>query len=282
MTGAIVSIVVPAHDEERVLPRLLDGLLDGAGSGELEIVVVANGCTDDTAEIARRVPGVRVVETPVAAKGHALALGDEAASSFPRLYVDADIELGIDGVRALAAAVRSPGVLAAGPTRELPMTGVSLWVRWWYDVWQRLPGVSEELFGRGVIAVGEEGHSRLAGWSDVMADDLLTAMSFERSEIAVVPSAVAVIRPPRTYADLLRRRTRAQTGNVMLAATPQLTRRRPPQTGFGDLARIVRDEPAAAPKAALFAATAVLARARARRAIRRSDTTWLRDASSRD
>lgn len=277
----MVSIVIPAHNEERVLPRLLDRLLDGADESELDIVVVANGSTDGTADVARRVPGVRVVETPVAGKGHALSLGDDAVSSFPRLYVDADVELAIDGVRALAEAVQRPGILAAGPTRELPMTGVSLWVRWYYDVWQRVPGVSDELFGRGVIAVSAQGHERLEGWADVMSDDLLAAMTFERSEIAVVPAATVVIRPPRTYVDLVRRRTRAVTGNAMLDATPRATRRRPPRTGLRDLARIVRAEPSLAPRAVVFAGTAFVVRLGSRRAVRHADTTWLRDESSR-
>lgn len=279
--GDAVSIVIPAHNEQRVLPRLLSRLVDGARPGEFDIVVVANGCTDDTADVARSVPGVQVIETPVAAKGHALTLGDHAVSTFPRLYVDADIELGAADVRSLADAVRSPGILAAGPVREFPMAGVSVGVRWYYDIWRRLPGVADELFGRGVIAVAAEGHARLAGWADVMSDDLLTAMSFEPAEITVVPAATSVIRPPRTYRDLLRRRTRAITGNVMLAASSHAPRRRPPRTGPADVARLVRGSPALAPKAVVFVITALIARVRARRAVRRADTRWLRDESSR-
>src|SRR5690625_4563324 len=156
------GVVVPAHNEERVLPRLLTGLLERAELGELEVIVVANGCTDRTADAAREVPGVEVIETPVASKGHALGLGDDAASAFPRLYVDADVELGLGDVRALAEALRQPGILAAGPVRTIPMDGVATAVRWYYDVWQRLPGVADDLFGRGVIAVSTTGHARLS------------------------------------------------------------------------------------------------------------------------
>ena len=52
-----VSIVIPAHNEERVLPRLLAGLTDSARPGEFDVVVVANRCTDATADGARREPG---------------------------------------------------------------------------------------------------------------------------------------------------------------------------------------------------------------------------------
>ena len=110
-----------------------------------------------------------------------------------------------------------------------------------------------------------------------MSDDLLTAMSFELSEIVVEPGATSVIRPPRTYGDLVRRRTRAITGNVMLATSSHAPPRRLPQTGLGDLAGLVRAAPSLAPKVAVFAVTALAARIEARRAVRRADTTWLRD-----
>ena len=51
------TVVVPAHDEEPVIARCLAVLLDGAAPGEFPVVVVVNGSTDRTAEVARRVPG---------------------------------------------------------------------------------------------------------------------------------------------------------------------------------------------------------------------------------
>ncbi len=278
----MASIVVPAHDEERVLGRLLTALLDDVRPGELEVVVVANGCADATAEVASRFAGVRVVETPVASKSAALRLGDEAVSTFPRLYADADVELRTADVRRLCDAVSLPGVLAAGPARVLPMHGVSRLVRWYYDVWQRLPGVRDELFGRGVVAVSETGHARLGDWADVMADDLMMAMSFETSERVVESAARVVIRPPRTYADLVRRRVRAMTGNARLerSASSRLVRTAP-RTSLRGLARMAAREPVLVPKVAVFAGTAGLSRIRARRALRSGDETWLRDESSR-
>lgn len=277
----MISVVVPAHNEQRVVGRLLTKLLEHAEPGELNVVVVANGCTDATAQVAQGFAGVRVIETPVPSKSNALRLGDDAAHGFPRLYVDADVELTTHAARALSAAVSQPGTLAAGPVRTLPMHAVDPRVRWYYDVWQRLPAVRDELFGRGVVAVSAPGHERLADWADVMSDDLLLAMSFGPGERVVVPAAEVVIHPPRTYADLVRRRVRAMTGNARLAhaAPPHL--RRPPRTGLRELARLAGREPALTPKVAFFAVVAVVSRLRARRALRTDDHTWLRDESSR-
>ena len=56
----LVSIVVPAHNEEALLPACLDALLAQDASESIEIIVVENGSTDSTARVACR-PGVTVV-----------------------------------------------------------------------------------------------------------------------------------------------------------------------------------------------------------------------------
>ncbi|WP_205315402.1 glycosyltransferase, partial [Nonomuraea lactucae] len=86
----IASVVIPAHNEEAVLGAGLAALLGGAEPGEFDVVVVANACSDRTAEVARAA-GVRVVETPTGGKAGALRLGDAACRAFPRLYLDADV-----------------------------------------------------------------------------------------------------------------------------------------------------------------------------------------------
>ncbi len=87
---ATASIVIPAHDEGALIASTLRGVLADALPGEFEIVVAANGCTDDTVAQASSVPGVTVVETAIASKIAGLNLGDKAATAFPRIYLDAD------------------------------------------------------------------------------------------------------------------------------------------------------------------------------------------------
>jgi len=279
---ALASVVVPAHNEQAVLGRLLACLLAGAEPGELEVVVVANGCTDGTAEVARsHGPDVRVFETAIPSKGAALRLGDEHALTFPRLYVDADVELETGDVRRLCTAFDEPGVLAAAPDRRLDLAGRSRAVRWYHEIWARLPEVRQGLFGRGVLAVTEEGYERIAALPPVMADDLAISLAFAREERAVVADAGVVVRPPRTWPDLIRRRIRVETGTSQLEhdnVVPGATAR----TGVRDLLGIVRAEPRLVPALAVFLATAMIARLGAHRAKRSGDfSTWLRDDSSR-
>jgi glycosyltransferase involved in cell wall biosynthesis len=278
----VTTVVIPAHNESQVIRRLLEELINGADPGEMDIIVVANGCTDDTAEVASSFgPAVRVLTLPVACKHEALTAGDRAAAGFPRIYVDADVELRAHDARALAAALRQPGVLAAAPRRELVMSGRPWQVRWYYDVWTLLPGVQRGLWGRGVIAVNEAGHQRLAGLPPLQADDLAASLVFEPHETVLVSGARAIIHPPRTFAGLLCRRARCVTGIAQIERAQDLDGSAD-RTRISDLTAIIRRRPGMLPRVGYFLSVAVFARLRASRARARGDyLTWLRDDSSR-
>ncbi|WP_436531150.1 glycosyltransferase family 2 protein [Actinoplanes sp. HUAS TT8] len=277
-----MSIVVPAHNEAAVIGRLLTALLADAEPGELDVVVVANGCTDDTAEVARGFgPAVTVVETGAANKHRALRLGDEHARHYPRMYVDADVVIGTADVRRLAAALEQPGVLAVAPDRRLTTTGRPLTVRWYFRVWELLPSVRAGLYGRGVIAVGPEGGRRLAELPEAMGDDLAASVAFRPEARRIVPDAVVEVHTPRATRDLIKRRVRSLTTTAQMLRIEKVNTEES-RTSRADLIGIARRNPALLPHLVVFLAVTMVARAKARRPIREGDfNTWLRDESSR-
>ena len=281
-----MSLIVPAHNEARVIGRLLGPIVSTATPGdrpdELDVIVVANGCTDDTAAVAASFgPPVRVLSIPEASKRAAHAAGDAAARGFPRIYVDADVEIRASDIKALDAALRRPGVLAAAPELEVAMAGCPWLVRWYYDVWTQLPEVTQGLFGRGVVGVSEPGHARIASLPPVMADDLAASLSFTPAERTIAHEARAIVHPPRTVGDLLRRRVRAVVSVNQIEQTADV-HAATPRTRPADLLAIARTGPGMAARVLVFLAFAVVARARGRSAVARGDySTWLRDESSR-
>jgi Glycosyl transferase family 2 len=278
----MTTVVVPAHNEGQVIGRLLGQLVPDRAGDELNVIVVANGCTDDTAEVAASFgPSVRVLSIPVASKYEALVAADQASIDFPRVYVDADVELRTEDIRALVTELHQPGVLAAAPERVLALAGRPWPVRWFYDVWTRLPEVRHGLWGRGVIAVDEPGQQRISGLPPLQGDDLAAALLFAPHERSIAAGARVVVHTPRTFADLLRRRIRAVTGTAQIERVPEAPASTA-RTRVRDLTAIIRSEPRMAPQVAFFLSVALLARLRARRAVARGDyTTWLRDESSR-
>lgn len=274
------SVIVPAHDEERSIGRLLRALTAPVGERTLEVVVVPNGCSDATAERAAAFPGVRVVEIAEPSKHLAMRRGSARATTFPRVYVDADVEIDARSVLRLVDALEEGTVHACGPRRRDALEGVTPLVRWYHDVWRELPQVRQGLFGRGVIALSEEGHRRFEQAPAAMADDLVISELFSPDERAVVGDADVLVRPARTVTDLVRRRIRVRTGNAQ--ADDRRWRGPGSRTTPATLVDIVRRRPDLAPKVPVFVAVAAVAAWRARRAVRRGDfSTWLRDESSR-
>ncbi|MGN0063800.1 MAG: glycosyltransferase [Nocardioides sp.] len=278
---AVASVVVPAHNEATSISHNLASLRSGSGPGALDVVVVANGCTDDTARRAREADrDARVIEIARPSKVEAVRVGNAATQVFPRIHLDADIELAGEHALLLLEPLLEGRALAAAPRRDVPRTGCSWPVRWYYAVWERLPQVGTGLFGRGVVAVTEEGQRRLDALPRLMGDDLAMSDAFAADERCIVEEAVAVVRPPRTLPDLVRRRIRIVTGNRQADAAS--VRRADSRTTPVTLVGLVRAEPRLVGPVVVFAAVHVVATLGARRALRTGDfSTWRRDESSR-
>jgi glycosyltransferase involved in cell wall biosynthesis len=215
----MISIVVPAHNEGLVISRMLSALVGGSGFEELDVTVVCNGCTDDTADIARRFsPAVRVIESDVASKTHALNLGDQASSTFPRIYADADIVITADAIRALAARLDRGGVLAAAPAPDIDLTECSRMVREYFSVRARLPSAREGIGGSGVYALSQAGRRRFAQFPNIVADDTYVRVQFRPEERETLRTVRSLVFAPRTIKQLIAVRTRARTGTLELAA----------------------------------------------------------------
>jgi hypothetical protein len=281
MASATASVIIPAHDEARSIGRVLNALLRGARPGEFEVLVVCNGCTDDTAAIARGYgQGVRVLQLDRPSKHWALVEGDRVATVFPRLYVDADIELDTTGARELVTALQRSGALVAAPERDLVLARSSRIVRSYYRVWAHLPVVQDGLFGRGVLGVSAEGHERIADRPDVLGDDLYVHARFADHERSIVSTARSRVRAPLTTGDLVRRRTRTAQGNGQLAGSGGAADTTPGTARA--LVRLAGREPALWPHLPAFLGVTALGRLNSRRRQRRGGpVVWLRDESSR-
>ena len=272
----MVSVVIAAHNEARVLGQCLDALLTGAPAG-LDVTVVANGCTDDTAAVARARPGVRVIELAEASKPAALNAGDAVAVGFPRIYLDGDIPLSGAAVGRLAAALPVGGpVLTAVPRRQLVLAGRPLLVRAYYAVHARLPVFATGLFGRGVITLAEPGRARFDRFPDMIADDLFLDSLFTETERVVVGEVSAPVGTPLRTRDLVRRLRRVRAGNAAMRAAQGRARRAARLSWLRD---VVLPRPWLAPAAVCYVGLTVTAALLARRRSRAGQ--WGRDESSR-
>lgn len=123
--GVELSIVIPAYNEEgRLRGSVADAgpYLDGR-NGSVEVVVVENGSTDQTARIADELaaadPRVRVVHLPRRGKGLAVREGVFASRGQAIVEFDADSAVPIQYVDLLLMALESGADVAIG-SREGP------------------------------------------------------------------------------------------------------------------------------------------------------------------
>ncbi len=134
------SVVIPAYNEARRLPRYLDEVVSYLVTrGEAwEVVVVDDGSTDATADVVRamtaRYPQVRLLrQEPNAGKGAAVRAGMLAALGSWRLFADADGATPIAECKRLEAALAAGADVAIGSTSSCccaPARATGVWSRW--------------------------------------------------------------------------------------------------------------------------------------------------------
>ncbi|TRY18626.1 glycosyltransferase [Tessaracoccus rhinocerotis] len=210
----MVSVIIAAHNEAAVLGRTLDTLLADAPGAQ--VIVVANGCSDDTSGVARSRSGVDVIRVSPGSKPLALNTGDIAADSFPRIFLDADISVPKGTVDRLVTALETPGIMAAGPSRKLNVSGRPWPVASHAAIHSRLPAFRQGLFGRGMIAISEEGRARFEEFPNMVADDLFLDSLFAPHEKILVEESRVVVEAPATTKDLVRRLVRVRRGSTAM------------------------------------------------------------------
>ena len=125
MTSPLLSIIIPAYNEEKRLPGTLEtiqGFLSQQ-SYAAEVLVVENGSNDRTLQIAQdfasRNPAIRALHVEQRGKGRAVQAGMLAALGKYRFFGDADLSMPISEInRFLPPLVPDPQVVIA--SREVP------------------------------------------------------------------------------------------------------------------------------------------------------------------
>jgi len=163
-----ISVVIPTHDRPASLLRLLRALRDGSFPAErFEVVVVADGCSDNTVAVAQGEPlpfPVRVLDqSPGRGAAAARNLGAAHAGGSLLVFLDDDIEPGpallAEHQRAHAEA-GGPAVAIGPPLPVRParasLDTIAAWV-WWEDQFSRMrqPGHRfsyAEVFG-GIVSL---------------------------------------------------------------------------------------------------------------------------------
>jgi cellulose synthase/poly-beta-1,6-N-acetylglucosamine synthase-like glycosyltransferase/peptidoglycan/xylan/chitin deacetylase (PgdA/CDA1 family) len=107
-----VSVIVPAYNEKEGIEAAVRSLALGDHPGGIEVVVVDDGSSDNTADLARglNLPNVRVVTVPNGGKSTALNVGVAHARHDLIVMVDGDTVFEPDSLRHLVQPFADPEV----------------------------------------------------------------------------------------------------------------------------------------------------------------------------
>jgi len=183
------SILIPAHNEAAYLPACLDAVL-ASDAQDIEVIVIANGCTDNTADIARG------YEAHVAAKGWRLVVldlaeggklnawnkGEDAASGAVLIYVDADVCVQPDLIAQIAAVLSTDAPRYASGVPHVTLNGKDALTRHFTRFWLTTPFMVQGVPGFGVFAMNRAGRARWGAWPDIISDDTFARLNFTPEE----------------------------------------------------------------------------------------------------
>jgi len=185
----MLSVIIPAHNEAAMISGCIAALLASRGDFPVEIMVIANGCSDDTVAIARALQdkvtarGWRLVvlDLPEGGKLAALNAGDSAAQGDARVYLDADVVVSRDLLAQLAQVLGRPEAVYASGKLQIPQPE-SRFSRAYGRIYRQVPFMRHGVPGAGLFAMNKAGRGRWAEWPDIISDDTYARLMFAPSE----------------------------------------------------------------------------------------------------
>ncbi len=224
-----LSMVLAAYNEERNIARRLDEVLGRVASSGVagEVILVSDGSTDGTAEVARSFEGrgVRVVDLP-ANRGKAVALTEGCAAATGEILVFADARQtwAEDALPRLLENFADPSVGAVSGDLVLEegagaLGGVGLY--WRMEKWLRKleARVHSTVGVTGAICAVRRGLFRPIPAGTIL-DDVYWPLNVAMQGFRVAHDgrARAFDRLPGRTRDEFRRKVRTLSGNFQLAA----------------------------------------------------------------
>jgi len=235
----LVSLIVVAHNEDAVIADRLRNCLELDYPAErLELIVVADGSDDRTADVARGFDGVTVLHQPERrGKLHAMNRAARSAHGDVLVFSDANNRYGPEALRELVAPFADPSVgVVTGRKAIDDGTGRALdqaeGLYWRYESrlkeWESRTGSVTAVAGE-IISFRREAFPEAP--PGTIVDDFAQAMLAAAAgwRIAYAPAAVSLEAASATIEDEATRRARIVSGRgqALVRLLPFVARRNP-------------------------------------------------------
>lgn len=189
----MISVIIPASNEAALIGRCLRSVFADPAPDGAEVIVVANGCRDDTVKKARAMTGdaekagwgLTVLDLPEGGKPGALNAGDGAARHGARVYLDADIVVDPGLMAQLAKVLVTDAPLyASGQMRIAPAHSIA--TKAYARIYRQVPFMTKGVPGAGLFGVSAAGRARWGAFPQIISDDTYARLQFSSSERTAV------------------------------------------------------------------------------------------------
>lgn len=231
-----IAVIMPAHNEALTIGDSLTSLIANCPPG-VRRIVVADNCTDETAQIARLHDCEVLVRDDPALRGKGFALAhahDYLAPDPPDIVIviDADCAISKGGIEALAAVVEASGMAAQSVNLQfdhsrsgglVDVSNFALLVKNLVRTrgLQRLSG-SSSLFGTGMALPWCHFRRDMLA-TDNIVDDLALTVELSRMGVRCKLVEAAVVSSPSTnWAETINQRRRWEHGFLITGMTKAL------------------------------------------------------------
>lgn len=229
-----LSILVPAKDEEKTIARVVSDLKQQTNPF-FEAFILANNCSDQTAERARQAaegdPRIRVLEfkTDVKNKATALNEGLKRAKGSVIVAQDADTRIDPDFLAKIALCFQDKSVVAVQPRYEIDNKNHNL-----LTVFQEIEFLSfSQIFNKGKATRGESALAggvsfairrktlvKIGSWESHLTEDyhLVNKLITAGHKVTYADDAVVRFQGVTGWDDLLKQRSRWLKGHLDITA----------------------------------------------------------------
>lgn len=226
-TAPTLTVLIPAHNEQRVLHRCIEAILAEAAPGD-EVIVIDDGSTDATAAIAARYP-IRVLSQARQGKAAALNAGLAAARGDVVVVLDADTIITPGFLQKMGRHFVSPqvGAVAGNVKVGNPIELLARLQALEYIVSLNLDRRAQAVLNCITVVPGAAGAFRATALRTAggypcrtLVEDADLTMSLLTAgwRIRYEPAAVAYTEAPQGVQDVLKQRRRWSYGTVEVAA----------------------------------------------------------------
>ncbi len=224
-----ISVVIPAYNEEKIIGRAIESVLNSNyPKSKLEVIVVDDGSSDNTYAVASRYPVKVIRHEKNQGRGKAVMTGYRNASGDIVVTIDADTILDRDALRLVASYMVRDKRIGASCGRLKPLNSrglLGIGQRVEYAIgyaytkslkssmgWMLIPSGAFSAYRRELV-VDADIH-------DTIAEDFDLGLHVIRKgyRLGYVKEAVAYTEIPSNLASYIRQRTRWSVGGLQVLA----------------------------------------------------------------